>query len=108
MCKFRKSTYVYFKYTSDPEKKIQIHFKNRFKVYWKYTSLLNFWWTQSILGAYKFKLFFIVTNFRNQNISKNILAVYFIFREQKCIWSIAQFQQNKILIKVYIIYGAMA
>ena len=42
MCKFRKSTYVYFKYTSDPEKKIQIHFKNRFKVYWKYTSLLNF------------------------------------------------------------------
>ena len=89
-----------------PRKEIQMHFKSRFKVYLKYTSLLNSW-TQSILETYKFKLFFSVTNFGNQNFSKSILEVYFIFRVQKYIWSIAQFQQDKILMKVYIIYGAM-
>ena len=89
-----------------PRKEIQMHFKSRFKVYLKYTSLLNCW-TQSILETYKFKLFFSVTNFGNQNFSKSILEVYFIFRVQKYIWSIAQFQQDKILMKVYIIYGAM-
>ena len=89
-----------------PRNEIQMHFKSRFKVYLKYTSLLNSW-TQSILETYKFKLFFSVTNFGNQNFSKSILEVYFIFRVQKYIWSIAQFQQDKILMKVYIIYGAM-
>ena len=92
-----------------PRKEIQMHFKSRFKVYLKYTSLLNSWWTQSILETYKSKLFFNyfhnVPNFASQNISKSILEVYFIFRVQKYIWSIAQFQQDKILIKVYIIYG---
>ena len=62
-----------------------MHFKNRFKVYLKYTSLLNSPWTQGILEIYKFKLFFSVTNFGNQNISKSILEVYFIFRVQKYI-----------------------
>ena len=89
-----------------PRKEIQMHFKSRFKVYLKYTSLLNSW-TQSIPETYKFKLFFSVTNFGNQNFSKSILEVYFIFRVQQYIWSIAQFQQDKILMKVYIIYGAM-
>ena len=84
-----------------PRKEIQMHFKSRFKVYLKYTSLLNSW-TQSILETYKFKLFFSVTNFGNQSFSKSILEVYFIFRLQKYIWNIAQFQQDKILIKVYI------
>ena len=98
---------VCLKYTSDSEKKY-MHFKNRFKVYLRYTSLLNSWWTQSILEIYKFKLFFSVTNLGNQNISKSILEVCFIFRVQMYIWSIAQFQQDKILINDYIIYGAMA
>ena len=51
--------------------------------------------------------FFSVTNFGNQNIFKSITwSIYFtLFRVQKYIWSIAQFQQDKILIKVYIIYG---
>ena len=84
-----------------PRKEIQMHFKSRFKVYLKYTSLLNSW-TQSILETYKFKLFFSVTNFGNQSFSKSILEVYFIFRLQKYIWNTAQFQQDKILIKVYI------
>ena len=57
-----------------------MHFKNRFKVYLKYTSLLISWSTQSILETCKFKLFFCVTNFGNKNISKSILEVYFIFR----------------------------
>ena len=57
--------------------------------------MLNSWWTQSILETYRFKLFFSVTNFGNQNISKSILEVYFIFRVQKHIWSIAQFQHDK-------------
>ena len=117
---------VYFKYTSNfecrfvsletllqvyfwPRKEIQMHFKNRFKVYLKYTSLLNSWCTQSILETWNVATnlndFFSVTNFGNQNISKSILEIYFIFRVQKYIWSIAQFQQDKILIKVYIIYG---
>ena len=72
-----------------------MHFKNRFKVCLKYTSLLNSWWIQSILETYKLKLFFTVTNFGNQNISKSIFEVYFIFRVQMYIWSIAQFQQDK-------------
>ena len=94
-----------------PRKEIQMHFKNRFKVYLKYTSLLNTWCTQSILETYKSKLFFNyfhkITNFGSWNISRSILEVYFIFRVQKYIWSIAQFQQDKILTKVYITYGAM-
>ena len=52
--------------------------------------------------------FFSVTDFGNQNISKSILEVYFIFTVQKYTWSIAQFLQAKILIKVSIIYEAMA
>ena len=35
------------------QKKILMHFKNRFKVYLKYTSLLNSWWIQSISEKYK-------------------------------------------------------
>ena len=35
-----------------------MHFKNRLKVYLKYTSLPNSQWTQSILETYKSKLFF--------------------------------------------------
>ena len=115
---------VYFKYTSNfeykfvslesllqvhfwPRKEIQMYFKNTSKVYLKHNSLLNSWWTQSILETNKFKLFFSVTAFGNQNISKNILEVYFIFRVQKYTWSIAQFQQEKILIEVHIIYEAI-
>ena len=36
--------------------------------------------TQSILETYKLKLFFSAKNFGNQNISKIMLEVYFIFR----------------------------
>ena len=65
-------------------KEIQIHFKNSFKIYLKYASLLNFWWTKCLLETYKSKLFFNYfhkfTNFGSQNISKSILEVYFIFR----------------------------
>ena len=66
-----------------------MHFKNSFKVYLKYTALLNSGCTQSILETYKSKLFFnyfhLVTNFGDQNISKSVLEVYFIFRVQKYI-----------------------
>ena len=48
-----------------------------------------------MLETYRFKLFFSVTKFRNQNISKSILEVYFTFTVQNYIWSIAQFQQDK-------------
>ena len=105
ICQFRKST---SKYTSEFDhkyinfesllqvyfwvrKEIQMHFKNRFKVYLKYASLLNSWCTESILETCISKLFFHyfhdVTNFGSQNISKSILEVYFIFRAQKYIWS---------------------
>ena len=57
--------------------------------------MVNSWWTQSMLETYRFKLFFSVTKFRNQNISKSILEVYFTFTVQNYIWSIAQFQQDK-------------
>ena len=57
--------------------------------------MVNSWWTQSMLETYRFKLFFSVTKFRNQNISKIILEVYFTFTVQNYIWSIAQFQQDK-------------
>ena len=57
--------------------------------------MVNSWWTQSMLETYRFKLFFSVTKFRNQNISKSILEVYFTFAVQNYIWSIAQFQQDK-------------
>ena len=67
---------------------------------------------QSILEIYISKLFFDyfhkVANFGSLNIPKSILEVYFTLRVQKYIWSIAQFQQDKILIEVLIIYGAMA
>ena len=52
------------------------------KIYFQCTSLLNSWWTQSILDSYKPDLFFNyfhkVTNFASQKISKSILEVYFI------------------------------
>ena len=112
---------VYFKYTSEfgnkyinfesllqvyawVRKEIQMHFKNRFKVYMKYTSVLNSWCMQSILETYKSRLFlnyiYKVTNFESQNI--------LYLRVQKFIWGIAQLQQNKVLIEVYIIYRTMA
>ena len=69
---------------------------------------MDSWYILDILETYRFKLFFSDTNFGNQNISKSVLEVYVIFRVQKYIWSIAQFQQDKILTKVYITYGAMA
>ena len=77
-------------------KEIQLHFKNRFKVYFKYTWLLNPWCTQYILEIYKSKLFFNyfhkVTNFVSQNISKSVLEVYLILEYRSMyIWSIAQF-----------------
>ena len=86
-----KYSEVYLKYTSSNLKYIW----SMLQVYLKYTSLLSSWWTESILETNKFKLFFSVATFRNQNISKSILEVYFIFRVQKYIWSIAQFQQDK-------------
>ena len=87
-----------------------MHFKNSFKVYLKYTSLLNSLWTQVYLkDAFHFLNYFNkVGNFGSQNISKSILKVYFIFRVQKYICSIAQFQQDKTIAEVYIIHGAMA
>ena len=105
---------IYFKYISESEKKILMHFKNRFKVYLKYTSLVNSWWTQNMSERFKplSKLFSNcfqkVANFESQNMPKSILDVYFIFTVQKYIWSISQIQQDKILVQVYIIYGAMA
>ena len=87
--------------------------KNRFRVYLKYTSLLNSWWTQSIyiLETFSCTLFSkLLSNyfhkgagFGRQNL-QSILEVYFIFRIQMYIWSIAQFQQGKILVEVYIIF----
>ena len=95
-----------------PRKEIKMPFNNRFNLYLKYTSLLNSWCTQSILETWNvatnLNYFFSVTNFGNQKVSKSILEVYFIFRVQKYNWSIAQFLQAKILIKVYVIYEAMA
>ena len=35
-----------------------MHFKKMFQLYLKYTSLLNFWWTQSILETYFYKSIF--------------------------------------------------
>ena len=102
--KFWKSLQVYFWL----RKEIQMHFKNRFKVYLKYTSLLNSWWTQSILETYKFKLFFSVTNFGNQNISKSICELYFKFRVQKYIWNIySSISAGENTNKSHIIYGTM-
>ena len=51
--------------------------------------------------------YFSVTNFGSQNISKSILEGYFLFRV-KYLWSIGKLKQDKMLIEVYIIYGAMA
>ena len=51
-------------------------FKNTYKVYLKYNSLLNSGWTQSILETYKFKLYFSVTNIGNQNISPKVYLKY--------------------------------
>ena len=52
--------------------------------------------------------YFSVTNFGSQNIYKSILEGYFLFRVQKYLWSIGKLKQDKMLIEVYIIYGAMA
>ena len=79
-------------------KEIQILSTNKFKVNLKYTSLLN---------SLFIKYFHKVAKFGSQNISISIIEVYFIFRVQKYIWSIPQFQQEKILVETYIIYGAM-
>ena len=49
-----------------------------------------------------------VPNFVSQNISKGVLEVYFALRVQKYIRSIANFQQDTILVKVCISYGTMA
>ena len=67
-----------------------MHSKNRFKVYLKYTSLVNSWWTQSILKTYKSKLFFnycleILQNFITMNTIKiwNLIAInQHVFLEQ--------------------------
>ena len=67
-----------------------MHSKNRFKVYLKYTSLVNSWWTQSILKTYKSKLFFnycleILQNFITVNTIKiwNLIAInQHVFLEQ--------------------------
>ena len=68
------------------QKRNQIHFKNRRKVYLKYNSLSNSLWTQSVIEMYKSELIFTYfhkfTNFEGQNISKSVLEVYFIFRVQ--------------------------
>ena len=68
------------------QKRNQIHFKNRLKVYLKYNSLSNSLWTQSVLEMYKSELIFTYfhkfTNFESQNISKSVHEVYFIFRLQ--------------------------
>ena len=90
----------------------EIHFINRFKVYLKYT--LNSWWTLSIIRTYKTfsrlfsNYFHEVANFGSQTISEIILEVYFILKVHKYIWSMVQFQQDKILVEVHIICGAMA
>ena len=94
------------------KKEIKIHFINRFKVYLKYT--LNSWWILSIIKTYKLfsrlfsNYFHQVANFGSQNISEIMLEVYFILKVHKYIWSMAQFQQDKILVEVHIIWGAMA
>ena len=57
-----------------------MQFKNRFKAYLKYTSLLNSWWTQSISERYKSfsklfsNCFHKVANFESQNMSKSIVV----------------------------------
>ena len=94
---------VYFKYTSDPETKYKCILKTLSKYTWSIIItkfLMDSWYILDILETYRFKLFFSDTNFGNQNISKSVLEVYVIFRVQKYIWSIAQFQQGKILTKV--------
>ena len=64
-----------------------MHFKNRFFIYLKYTwSLLNSWWTQSILETYFYKpfsksfpnYFHKVANFGSQNISRSIYFIVYI------------------------------
>ena len=50
-----------------------------------------------------------VQKFGSQIIFKSILEVYFIFRyTEEYILSTAQFQKDKILVEVYVIYGTMA
>ena len=57
-----------------------MQFKNRFKAYLKYSSLLNSWWTQSISERYKSfsklfsNCFHKVANFESQNMSKSIVV----------------------------------
>ena len=82
---------VYFNYTSGPERKYKCISKTGSRYTWSMLHCINFLMdSKYILETYKFKLFFSITNFGNQNISKSILEVYFIFRVQKYIWSIAQ------------------
>ena len=78
-----------------------IHFKNRFKVHLKYTSLLNSWWTLQFLYFYNFFLLFFPIIFMKVEtlevkISKSILEVYFSLKVKKYIWNLGPFQQNKI------------
>ena len=64
-----------------------MHFKNRFKVYLKYTSLLNFWWTQSILETYIFQIIF--------QCHKLWKSKYL----QKYIWSILHIYSTEVYLK---------
>ena len=62
-----------------------MHFKNRFKVYLKYTSLQNSRWTQSILDTYKFKLF-LVSETLEIKISPKVYLKYTSYLEYRSIF----------------------
>ena len=97
-----------------------MHFKNRFKVYLKYTSLLNSWLTKTyIVKTYFYKSFpnFVFKLFskshklwKSKHIQKDTLDIsiliwnsllhissIYTYNIQKYIWSIVQFQQKKTL-----------
>ena len=71
-----KYSEVYLKYTSSNLKYIW----SMLQVYVKYTSLLNSWWTQSILETYKFKLFF--------KISPKVYFKYTIYLEYRILFEV--------------------
>ena len=91
-----------------------MHFKKRIQsipeVYFTSKLLMDskYEWRFKPLSKLFSNCFQKVANFESQNMPKSILDVYFIFIVQKYIWSISQIQQDKILVQVYIIYGAMA
>ena len=84
---------------------MQMHFKNRFKVYLKYTSLLNSWWAQSIYLKDTKLNYFSVSQTLEIKISPKVHLKYTSYLACRSIRSIAQLQQDKILIKVYIHYS---